>query len=85
MRLEAFSLLIQSNALASFKFGACWLSIWSQQSKNMRVLSLPNREEMTVIMVMDQIGCSETDMVQAFGEKSVILKIFSIIREVDLG
>ena len=66
--LKAFSVIIQSNdILPLFRFSTCWLSISSPASKSVTNLAAPNGKEITVLTVMEQIGCSEDNMIQSFG------------------
>ena len=72
-RLQAFSLLVQCpDILSLFQCGSCWWSISSAKSTKINTLRLPfSGKEITVITVMEQIGCSEEDMVSAFGARWV--------------
>ena len=71
-RMKAFSVIVQSKDIfPSFHCGNSWWSISSPQSRSVTTLTKPTGEVMTVLTLMEQIGCSENDMIEAFGPRWV--------------
>ena len=67
-RLEAFSLLVQCpDMLPAFECGCCWWSISLPTSKVNTLINPSSGDKVTVVTVMEQINCNESEMVSAFG------------------
>ena len=82
-RMKAFSVIVQrKDIFPLFHCGNSWWSISSPQSRSVTNLTKTSGEVITVLTLMEQIGCSENDMIEAFGPRWVnqILKELSFSR-----
>ena len=69
--------------MPTFQCGACWWSISSPESKTVTTMTKPGGGGITVLTVMEQIGCTDNEMVNAFGTKwvSQLVKFIPFARQ----